>query len=112
MSSGSIASKWWLPQAYSTTITNSTDAAKTILQRGIISQPGMYFIQLACQTTQAGAVSTYHVRYYNDAYYVTPIFEGTGLQAPRINSSGALGLNGATPNNTIIKICVQPVLFQ
>ncbi|MBO7066386.1 MAG: hypothetical protein J6W40_02050 [Alphaproteobacteria bacterium] len=99
----------YLPQIMSTTIVNASDATKNLIQRNIIPGDGMYFIQLATQTTQTNAVSMYYLRRYNNNFYVTPIFEGTSNQCPRINSSGVLTLNGVTPNNNVIKICVQSV---
>jgi len=90
----------------------SGSQTQTIVQRGLISQAGMYFINLSTQTNQLNACSLYHVRYYNNAFYVTPIFEGTHDQAPRINSSGVLSYKANQTATVNCKYCVQPVFFQ
>lgn len=103
----------FLPIVGSTTVVNATDESKTLIDRHIISQQGMYFLYIATQTSSISAVSIYYFRYYNNTYYVTPIFEGTHNQAPRIsNTSGLLSLNGAVPNNTMVKYAVQAVFLQ
>jgi hypothetical protein len=91
-----------LSETHSTKIVDASDATKTIMDRGIITKGGIYLITLAVQAAITNNFSVYGVRYFNSTYYVTQIFEGSSTQAPRISSTGVLGLNGYTPSNTTI----------
>lgn len=79
----------------------------TILTTNVIPSTGMYFIILMTQNSNLNVGSLYFVRYYNNNYYVTPVFEGTDAQAPRITSSGVLKLNGSGTNMNVRNITLK-----
>lgn len=105
----------YLPKIGYTIIVNSADETKTILERNIISQQGMYLIYLQTQASGSGGIdiaSMYGLRYYNGNYLLSPIIEGVGNQAPRITSNGILTLNGYTPNNITVRYSVLGLMYQ
>ena len=102
----------YLPKRKSTTLINAADLTKTIVDRNLITEQGIYFINLVCQTSNPNVASMYCVRYYNNNFYVSPLVEGSHEQAPRISNTGVLTLNGATVNNTKVWCSVQAVFLQ
>lgn len=81
----------------------------TIRQAGIITSDGMYEIFMASQNSSTGVASLYYVRQNGSNFYVSPIFEGTHGNAPRISSTGVLDTN-TTGTNTTIKCAVTKLL--
>lgn len=93
---------------YTRTVNSITkDSNRTLLQLGVITGIGVFMIALT-STLESNTGSLYLLRYNysgTGAYYITPVYEGSAVNAPRINSNGILRTNTGT-NETTVRIIV------